>query len=303
MDRPRTPRRRLEAPEAPTTLHEITRRYYATALALAKAMGLPLTEQFILQHRESISTCFIESSRAGIRLAGTVQLPPLTEGAHVADAPVATNNTQRNVTPNVSDQRGSFAPNVLDKSGNRAPVTPNVSDKTATFAPNVSDEDAHVAHNIAQSSPTDVTGDANNVAHNVAQSSPTDVTGDANVAHHATQSSPNGQPEFSGALPKNSSTGQPEPEVPDCTGLVPPPDRVPTDAGLPCKGQLIVDLRPASLSMLINKVKALAEAQGGQWEVLLTALTMERERRLANGATQRANGHVRAPAEADGDGC
>jgi hypothetical protein len=78
MERHRTPRRRPEAPSAPTTLHEITRRYYACAIALAKAMGVPLSETFIREHRESISCCFIEAGRAGVRLPSGVQLPPLT---------------------------------------------------------------------------------------------------------------------------------------------------------------------------------------------------------------------------------
>ena len=77
MDRPRTPRRRPEASIAPTSLHEITRRYVATALALSKAMGLPLSETFMKEHRESISCCFIEAGRAGVRLPPAVQLPPL----------------------------------------------------------------------------------------------------------------------------------------------------------------------------------------------------------------------------------
>jgi hypothetical protein len=96
------PRRRPDAPSAPTTLHEITRRYYATALALARAMELPPTETFMREHRESISCCFIEAGRAGVRLPPAVQLPPLTapsapsqdrtEGEHVADAPVTQAN-------------------------------------------------------------------------------------------------------------------------------------------------------------------------------------------------------------------
>ena len=62
------PRRRPEAPDgAPTTLHEITRRYYATAVQLAQAMGLPLSEQLIQDHRESISCCYIEAGRSGVR--------------------------------------------------------------------------------------------------------------------------------------------------------------------------------------------------------------------------------------------
>jgi hypothetical protein len=81
MERHRTPRRRPEAPSAPTTLTEITRRYYATAIALSKAMGPPLTETFMREHRESISYCFIEAGRAGVRLPPAVQLPPLAPPA------------------------------------------------------------------------------------------------------------------------------------------------------------------------------------------------------------------------------
>jgi hypothetical protein len=80
------PRRRPEAPSAPTTLTEIARRYYACAVALAKAMGLPLTETFLREHRESISCCFIEAGRAGVRLPPAVQLPPLS-GPPAADPP------------------------------------------------------------------------------------------------------------------------------------------------------------------------------------------------------------------------
>ena len=73
----RTPRRRPEAPSAPTTLTEIARRYYTCAVALSKAMGLPLTGMFVREHRESISCCFIEAGRAGVRLPEGVRLPPL----------------------------------------------------------------------------------------------------------------------------------------------------------------------------------------------------------------------------------
>jgi hypothetical protein len=86
MERNGRPRRRPEAPSAPTTLTEITRRYYATAIALSKAMGVPLSETFIREHRESISCCFIEAGRAGVRLLPAVQLPPLS-GPPAADQP------------------------------------------------------------------------------------------------------------------------------------------------------------------------------------------------------------------------
>jgi hypothetical protein len=82
--------RRAPAPDvAPTTLTEITRRYYACAVALAKAMGVPLSETFLREHRESISCCFIEAGRAGVRLPAAVHLPPLG-----ADAPVVSPNGQ-----------------------------------------------------------------------------------------------------------------------------------------------------------------------------------------------------------------
>jgi hypothetical protein len=78
MAKPGTPRRRPDAPSVtPTTLTEIARRYYACAIALAKAMGVPLTETFLREHWESISCCFIEAGRAGVRLRPAVQLPPL----------------------------------------------------------------------------------------------------------------------------------------------------------------------------------------------------------------------------------
>jgi hypothetical protein len=89
MERTGRPRRRPEAPSAPTTLTEITRRYYACAVALAKAMGVPLSETFLREHRESISCCFIEAGRAGVRLPPAVQLPPLHMSArdnHLAAA-------------------------------------------------------------------------------------------------------------------------------------------------------------------------------------------------------------------------
>jgi hypothetical protein len=69
---------------------------------------------------------------------------------------------------------------------------------------------------------------------------------------------------------------------------------IPRDAGLPCGGQLLVDLKPAPLRMLVGKVERLAEAHGGHWLVLLEALQAERARRLAR--RQRPPGiPVRAP--------
>jgi hypothetical protein len=75
----------------PTTITEICRRYAACAAGLARAFGLPLTEDFLRQHRESISCCFIEASRADLRLPASVQLPPLV-------APVAKGNGQAGET-------------------------------------------------------------------------------------------------------------------------------------------------------------------------------------------------------------
>ena len=92
MERNARPRRRFEATSVePTTLTEITRRYYACAVALAKAMGVPLTETFLQAHRESISCCFIEAGKAGVRLPPAVQLPPLVVEASVVSihGPVA----------------------------------------------------------------------------------------------------------------------------------------------------------------------------------------------------------------------
>ena len=63
----------------PTSITEICRRYAACAAGLARAFGLPLTETFLREHRESISCCFIGAGRAGVRLPPAVQLPPLSE--------------------------------------------------------------------------------------------------------------------------------------------------------------------------------------------------------------------------------
>jgi hypothetical protein len=83
----RTPRRRPEAPSAPpTTITELARRYHSCAVALATSLGLPLTEAFLRDHRESVSSIFIAADRAGVRLPAGVQLPPL------AEAPVASVN-------------------------------------------------------------------------------------------------------------------------------------------------------------------------------------------------------------------
>jgi hypothetical protein len=68
-------------------LTEIARRYVATGLALSRALGLPWTEDFLRQHRESISCCFIEAGRAGVRLPERVHLPPLEPAGHPAPVP------------------------------------------------------------------------------------------------------------------------------------------------------------------------------------------------------------------------
>jgi hypothetical protein len=77
MDRPRPPRRRPEAPEAPTTITECARRYHAAAAALAKSLGLPLTADFLQAYHSAISCVYIEAGRAGVRPASSVPLPPL----------------------------------------------------------------------------------------------------------------------------------------------------------------------------------------------------------------------------------
>jgi hypothetical protein len=60
-----------------------------------------------------------------------------------------------------------------------------------------------------------------------------------------------------------------------------PPTTIPTEAGLPCGGQGIDQLKPALLAMLISKVARLAQEKGGRWQALLEALQAERARRLA----------------------
>src|SRR3712207_4456753 len=62
---------------APTTITEIARRYYSCAVALAKVMGLPLTETFLTEHHAAIASCFIETSRCELRLPAGATLPPL----------------------------------------------------------------------------------------------------------------------------------------------------------------------------------------------------------------------------------
>jgi hypothetical protein len=179
-------RKRWNGPKVePTSLTEITRRYVATAVALAKAMGLPLTEDFMRQHRESISCCFIEAGRAGVRLPPlTAPGQDLTEGDHVAAAPVATFN---------------------------------------------------------------------------------------------------GQPEAGEIM---CSGMPPAPEREPSTNGHTPPVAIPKDAGLPCAGVLIADLRPAQLALLLGKVARLVHDQGKAWVPLLGALQVERARRLERGRQQ-----------------
>jgi hypothetical protein len=85
------------------------------------------------------------------------------------------------------------------------------------------------------------------------------------------------------------------------------PTTIPTDAGLPCAGQVIVDLKPASLSMLINKVARLVHDEGAAWVPLLGSLQAERNARLDRGRKPRRPdydpdpaGHVEVP-EGEGD--
>src|SRR6266404_5683807 len=82
-----SPRRQPDAPSTPTTITELARRYHSCAVALAKSLGLPMSEAFLRDHRESVSSIFIASDRAGVRLASGVTLPPL------ADAPVSVTTT------------------------------------------------------------------------------------------------------------------------------------------------------------------------------------------------------------------
>jgi hypothetical protein len=106
----------------PTTLHEITRRYYACAVQLAKTMGLPLTETFITQHREPISCCFIESGKAGVRLPAAVHLPSL-----LVDAPVVSPNGQGpspvTAEPSTAEADGPAAPAPVSTDATPPPLT------------------------------------------------------------------------------------------------------------------------------------------------------------------------------------
>jgi hypothetical protein len=210
MAKPGTPRRRPDAPSfAPTSLTEIARRYYACAVALAKAMGVPMSETFMREHRESISCCFIEAGRAGVRLPPAVQLPPLT------------------------------APSAASVNG-QAPEPEEVPSSNGHGA-----------------------------------------TVDESRATHDDDMAPN-----HGAV---------------APSLV----AIPTDAGLPCGGQVIADLKPAQLAMLISKTARLVQDEGAAWVPLLGSLQAERGRRLERGRQPRRPdpdpvGHVEVP-EGEGD--
>jgi hypothetical protein len=85
MERNGRPRRRPEAPSGePTTLTECARRYHGAALALARTFGVPLTAKFLQTYHSAISSVYIESGRAGVRLEPTVQLPSLAPAGHLA---------------------------------------------------------------------------------------------------------------------------------------------------------------------------------------------------------------------------
>jgi hypothetical protein len=69
---PRAP----DTSRAPTTIHEIARRYHACAVALAQTLGLAVAE-VLREHRESVTAIFIECGRCDLRLPASVKLPPL----------------------------------------------------------------------------------------------------------------------------------------------------------------------------------------------------------------------------------
>ena len=194
------PRRRSEPPSVPTSLHEITRRYVATALALSKAMGLPWTEEFIRQHRESITTCFIQAGMEGLRLPSAVQLPPLAPGAFAPPEPESPS-----VSAGMADLTGAYAPPEPEPDRDQLPP---------------------------------------------------------------------GEGEASGA----STNGE-------------APTVIPKDSGLPCGGQLIVDLKPAQLAMLVSKTAALMHGEErDRWVSLLGALQSERAARLDRGKRRNGEG-------------
>jgi hypothetical protein len=98
----------------------------------------------------------------------------------------------------------------------------------------------------------------------------------------------NGEPDAAPGVDAGEGAAEaPEPPLPT---VIP--------AGLPCRGSLIVDLKPAQLSLLLGKLAHVAEAKGGAWAALLTALQTERQTRLAKGRKRPGLG----PAEDDGHG-
>jgi hypothetical protein len=188
--------------QAPETITAIARRYYSCAVALSTVMGLPLTERFLQEHHAAIACTFIESGRAGVRLPGSVSLPPLATTTGQAGEP----------TPKPDSQE-------------------------------------KVAEVLGVSQPT------------VSQASP-----------------PEGSP----------------------NGHTPSPTAIPQ--GLPCSGVLLVDLKPAQLSLLIGKLEHLAEAKGSPWTTLLQALEAERQARVARGRKRPVLAPVPDPARDGAEG-
>jgi len=105
-------------------------------------------------------------------------------------------------------------------------------------------------------------------------------SGEPVVEDTTTVVSPNGQPAGTAA---EGSAPPATPEVVPREGT-PVPD-LPTTipAGLPCAGQVITQLRPSQLRMLLSKVDGLAAEEGRRWQPLLEALAAERAARLAKG--------------------
>jgi hypothetical protein len=77
--------RSAPAPRPPETISGVARRYHACAVALAKTLGLSLAE-VLREHRESVTACFIETSRAELRLPAGVRLPPLARMPETPEA-------------------------------------------------------------------------------------------------------------------------------------------------------------------------------------------------------------------------
>lgn len=72
---PRTWRARPVTDKSSVT--EYARLYHSCVVALARSLGLPMSETFVLQFHNAISSIFIASDKAGVRLPPAVQLPPL----------------------------------------------------------------------------------------------------------------------------------------------------------------------------------------------------------------------------------